>query len=183
MKTKFLLPLALTATLFACEKEEKKVEEPDHDHEEELITTVKLTFTPANVLLSEQTFMFQDIDGPGGNDPTALDTIMLDAGEVYVVSTEFWNESEAPAEDITPEVLEEADEHIVCFETEADQLTIQRTDTDGTYELGLESSWVAGTDTTGSVTVSLKHQDEGAKDGTCAPGETDVEVAFPFKIK
>jgi hypothetical protein len=35
----------------------------------------------------------------------------------------------------------------------------------------------------GSVTVILKHQPDGLKDGTCAPGETDVELEFQVAVQ
>lgn len=182
MLKKYILPLAMIAMFASCEDDENNVEDPHDDHEEELITTVRLIFTPTVVAAQPDTFEFVDTDGPGGNDPTVFDTISLNANEVYNVETEFWNEAEATPENITIEVSEEDDEHIVCFTPSKSNIVITRTDSDGNYEVGLESSWVTTTATSGDVTVSLKHQPD-VKDGTCGPGESDVEVEFPFKIK
>ena len=68
-----------------------------------------------------------------------------------------------------------------CFDVVDAHVNINRTDTDGTFEIGLQSEWVTTTASTGTVTVSLKHQ-PGIKDGTCDPGDTDVEIQFPIVI-
>lgn len=182
MLKKYILPVAMIAMFASCEKDDNKVDNPGDGHEEELITTVRLIFTPTQVFAQPDTFEFVDTDGPGGNSPTVFDTISLNANEVYTVSTEFWNESEAVPENITTEVLDEDDEHIVCYDSDNATLAVSRTDSDGNYEVGLSSSWTTTAVSMGSITVSLKHQPD-VKDGTCAPGETDVEVVFPFKIK
>lgn len=182
MLKKYILPIAMLAMFASCEKDDNDVDTPDDDHEEELITTVRLIFTPTQVVAQPDTFEFKDVDGPGGADPTAFDTLKLNANEIYTVETEFWNEAEATPENITIEVSEEDDEHIICFTPSNSNIVVTRTDSDGNYEVGLESSWVTTTATTGNVTVSLKHQPD-VKDGTCGPGESDVEVEFPFTIK
>lgn len=166
--------------LTACDKDDDHADDPHHDHEEELITTVKLTFTDS-VTSAQSVFQFQDIDGPGGNDPDVFDTIQLSANSTYLVEVKFLNESESPSEDITEEVLEEDDEHIVCYSTASD-VTVERTDTDGNYEVGLSSKWKTNAAEESTLTLTLKHQPD-VKDGTCLPGETDVEVTFPLAVK
>jgi hypothetical protein len=54
---------------------------------------------------------------------------------------------------------------------------IVRTDSDGTYEIGLKTKWKSFGISNGTVTVTLKHQ-PGIKNGTCTTGETDAEIAF-----
>ena len=182
MIKKTILPAMALLALVSCDKDENKVTDPGHDDHEELITTVKVNFTPEGGGATK-TFQFVDADGEGGDDPTVFDTLKLSAGVTYDVTLEFWNESEDPAEDITEEIEEEATEHLICFETVNLELVVTRTDDDGAgYEVGLESSWVAGTASEGNITISLKHQGDD-KDGTCAVGDTDVEVIFPFEIE
>lgn len=155
-------------------------EDPDPVNEEELITTVILKFTP---VMGGPTvnFTWRDLDGDGPNQPV-IQTITLNANTTYSVAIQLLNESETPAEDITEEIEEEADEHLFCFEVSNGlNLSITRTDTDGAFEVGLESEWVAGAASTGQVTVILKHQ-PGVKNGSCAPGEVDVEATFPVTI-
>lgn len=181
MKKTFLIIAAITVFI-ACEKDEKKVTNPGNGEEEELITTVRLIFDYDSLSLPVDTFTFKDIDGPGGLGPTVFDTIKLVASENYTVQAEFLNESTAEAEDITEEILAENTEHIICYSSSEDDLLITRTDSDGNYEVGLQSSWSSTEASIESVTVTLKHQ-PNVKDGTCAPGETDVEVVFPFIVQ
>lgn len=182
MKKSFLL-LGLASTLFfACEQDEKDVTTPGGEHEEELITSVDLLFVDTNQVLLNSTFQFKDIDGPGGAEPSVFDTIRLKANQVYSMDLSFLNEAETPAENITEEIEEENEEHIICFTHTSSQLEIVRTDTDGSFEVGLESRWKTLAPDTNEVTLTLKHQPDGSKNGSCTPGETDVEVTFVLMI-
>ena len=167
---------------FLSEKDEKKVTNPGNGEEEELSTTVRLIFNYDTISMPLDTFTFKDIDGPGGLEPTVFDTIKLVTSQNYTVHAEFLNESTAEPEDITEENLAENAEHIICYSSSEDDLLITRTDSDGNYEVGLESSWSSTEASIGTVTMTLKHQPD-VKDGTCAPGETDVEVVFPFIVQ
>jgi len=158
---------------------------PITPNEEELITTVDLIFEDSLTSLRD-TFSFNDLDGDGGN-PPIIDTIRLSRGKVYSVSAEFKDASDPnDVEDITAEIKGEDDEHLICFEqTNISGLTIKRTDTDGTYEVGLASRWetdFSATVSNGTLRLTLKHQ-PGSKDGSCAVGDTDVEIDFPIIIK
>lgn len=181
MKTTLIKYILIPSIIFTvgCKRNIDDPEDP-HDHnEEELITTVELHFT--NSAGSHIMATWSDIDGPGGTDPV-IDSLFLDTNSVYDVSIEFLNESGEEAEDMTHEIEEEDDEHLICFDVPSDNLTIDRTDSDGTFEVGLMSKWTTSEATIGSVTISLKHQPD-VKDGTCVPGETDVEVTFPMVIE
>ena len=87
-----------------------------------------------------------------------------------------------PADTISNEVLAEGDEHLFCFDPIDANISITRTDSDGTFEIGLTSDWITGNYSNGLVTITLKHQ-PGVKDGTCSPGDTDVEIQFPIIIQ
>ena len=175
---------ACTILLGSCKRDDDLPEVPQPVvNEPEVITTVELHFT-------EQTSgdhvhaEWSDPDGPGGDDPL-VEEIILDSGKVYDLEIMFLDESGDTAEDMTSEVKEEDDEHIICFEPEGDldgNLEIVRTDSDGTHEVGLESTWTALGKASGELHHSLKHQTDGSKDGTCTPGATDVEVHFDVTI-
>jgi hypothetical protein len=167
----------------ACKKDDKLVPVPPVGNASELITKVTLTFTDPLGVNPTVVATFSDPDGPGGNAPVQFDDITLLAGATYHCAITLFDESKNPIEDITPEVLEEADEHLFCFDVSGANVTITRTDSDGTYEVGLASSWVCGSVSSGSVKVTLKHQTNGSKDGTCTPGETDIEVTFQTVIQ
>jgi hypothetical protein len=189
MKTKSLFKTGLmtaTVLLFAitsCKKDKDDPSQPQPiTNEEEVITTCKITFTDASGVQPEVTYQFQDPDGDGGNPPAVFDTIRLASMTTYHTQIILLDESSMPIDTISNEVLEEADEHLFCFEVQTADVTIVRTDSDGTYEIGLQSTWTTGNNSEGFVNVSLKHQ-PGVKDGTCAPGDTDIEILFPVVVE
>ncbi|MDX2248337.1 MAG: hypothetical protein SF052_16255 [Bacteroidia bacterium] len=146
---------------------------PEEPVGEEEITTVQLIFN------GTETFTWKD-----GSDP---DSIILSPLTNYTVEVKFLNKNKTPAEDITAEIRKEDDEHLVCFEILGEliltNLTIQRTDTDGTYEVGLSSFWQTGAAATGQIALKLRHQPGGIKDGTCTPGDSDVEIVFDLAVR
>jgi len=140
-------------------------EEPGNDEEE--IDTVELVFA----------------NGPTVTwsvDDTANPTITLDANTTYTVEAAFRNEEEN--EDVTAEIREEDDEHIVCFDVTSGNVDIELTDSDGTFPIGLATEWTTGAASSGMVVLTLRHQPD-VKDGTCTPGDTDVEVTFDIEIQ
>lgn len=151
-------------------------------HEEEVITTMILTFVDTAGVQPNVTAAFRDPDGDGGNAPTQHDTIRLVANTYYNASIQLLNEAETPAEDITVEVQNEDDEHLFCYTPLNTNVSIVRTDTDGIYEVGILSRWFTGASATGETKVVLKHQ-PGVKDGSCAPGDTDIEVDFITEVQ
>jgi hypothetical protein len=181
MKTTLIKYLLIPSIIFTvgCKRDKDDPEDPHDLNEEELITTVELHFT--NSTGTHIMAKWSDIDGPGGTAPV-IDSLFLDTNSVYDVSIEFLDESGEEAEDMTHEIEEEDDEHLICFDASSDNLTINRADSDGTFEVGLMSKWTTSEATIGTVTISLKHQPD-VKDGTCVPGETDVEVTFPMVIE
>ena len=110
MKTGFfrnaILLFSLLALLTACRRSKDGLEQ----NEEELVTTVRLTAAEVGGGAS-RVFVFRDIDGPGGAAPQQFDHIMLAPGKTYNFSVELLDETNTPAENITTEVLEEAEDH------------------------------------------------------------------------
>ncbi|MFI5205203.1 MAG: hypothetical protein ACHQF2_11965 [Flavobacteriales bacterium] len=163
--------------LAACKKDTRPLENPPQNNAGEVITSVVLEFTDSAAVLAPFTFAFRDTDGPGGNNPVEFDTISLPQNTTWNVNLLLLNESIAPADTISNEVLEEATDHIICYPVSGWNGSIVRTDSDGTFEIGLQTKWKTMGISTGTVTVTLKHQ-LGVKDGTCAPGETEAEINF-----
>jgi len=103
-----------------CHDDHDEDEGDSHDHgdedecgdpgQTELITTVTLTFTSDTA--PTVTAAFSDPDGDGGASGSA-DPIALAADTTYALAVQFTNDLEQPAEDITAEVEEEAEEHQV----------------------------------------------------------------------
>lgn len=179
MKNITILMIVLVGIISSCKKDKKDdVTTPPVVNSEELITTFRITFTDPAGVQPTVVAQFVDLDGAGGNAPSTFDTIRLAANTTYNASIALLNESVNPADDITVEVQAEDQDHLFCFSpTGTLNLIITRTDSDGTYEVGLLSSWVTQAISTGETTITLKHQ-PGVKNGQCEPGETDVELTF-----
>jgi hypothetical protein len=184
-----LAVIALTIGMVGCSKDDDAPEPVSTGggttppaHEEELITSAIISFVDTAGVQPSVEVAFRDPDGDGGNAATEHDTIRLAANTYYTATIQLLNESESPAEDITLEVKEEDDEHLFCYAPSNTNVTIDRTDSDGTYEVGIATFWSTGAVATGTTTVSLKHQPD-VKDGTCTPGDTDIEIAFVTEIQ
>lgn len=165
-------------------------EDPEPVNEEELITTVRVTFTNTTNAGDVATAVFQDLDGPGGNAPT-LTNPTLAANSTYTVTIQFLNEQESPAENITVEVAEEDNDHQVFYVPGTGlNFSYAYGDQDGNgNSLGLNGTATTGAASTGTLTVSLIHEGDKAAAGvsngdpTNAGGETDVTVTFAVIIQ
>jgi hypothetical protein len=150
--------LALScAALVACG------DEGGATNENEVITTVILNFEP--VVGPAVTATFNDPDGDGGAAPT-IDPVNLSPGN-YALSVQFQNRLVTPTEELTEEVSEESDVHLVLFTGSAvvGPATANNTgplmhvygDADGNgYPVGLINAVVARAGT-GQLTVTLRH--------------------------
>ncbi len=175
---KFLAVVMLGGLILAgCKKKNN-----EEENEEELITTVNVKLTAAGA--ATQTFTWKDVDGPGGNAPQ-IGTITLSPGVTYACELEFLDESKTPAENITDEIEEEDDDHQIYYEVSTAALTIGSLNTDARgLPLGITSSWVAGTNSSGSVKITLKHKPGVKAAGDLVTkGETDIEISFPVVIQ
>lgn len=164
--------------------------DPEPENEEELITTVRLTFAKVNAGGAPVVVTWQDLDGPGGNPPVLSGPIVLDANSAYTLRVAVLNELENPVEDVTLEVEEEGDEHQFFFLISADlNLTITYDDVDDDGRpIGIFNQVTTGDASTGNLTVVLRHELDKAAAGvaagniTNAGGETDVETQPPFQV-
>jgi len=174
--------IAIIALGFSSCKENTPTPSTPPVNETELITTIKMVMTDtASKTIS--TFVFSDLDGPGGNAPSRFDTILLKPNKVYQTSIYLLDETKTPIDSISNEVLEEGQDHLFVFAKTGVNLSFNYADKDiNNLPIGLSSYWSAGASSNGTVTITLKHQ-PGVKDGTAAPGETDVDVMFPCKIE
>jgi hypothetical protein len=174
-----MMAVALGATLLqSCKKE------PDPNEEGELITSVRIQLVDSANSTNTLTFSFRDLDGDNANAPVQFDSIELEANHTYYASMELLDESKNPVESITEEIIEEADDHLFVYKPNPSSLvSIQITDKDSkNLPLGVLSTWRTNSVGRGAVTVVLKHQ-PGVKNGTEAPGDTDVEVEFTTIVR
>ena len=179
-----LAALVLLSTA-ACNRDDTP--EPD---EQELITTLRVIVRP-QAGGAEQTFTYKVQNGFGSTSPgtVQIDTLRLSAGAVYNAQLEVLNESEAPAENITEEILAERDDHLFLLVSNpasgAGSIAVSGGNTDNQGRpLNQTVQLTAGAAGSGTLTVTLLHEptDKAGSTPSAAGGETDLEAIFPARI-
>jgi hypothetical protein len=158
-------------------------------NEEEVITTVTATFTPAGGG-SAITLTSRDLDGDGPDAPVVTASGSFTVGIAYNGTVTFLNELTSPADNITDEILEEGKDHQVFFQQQG-LGTFGVTDADANGQpIGLSFVYTAPTaPVTGTLTLTLRHlpnksgTDVALGDITNAGGSTDAEVTYPVVIQ
>ena len=207
-KFSFVLPaVLLLMAMGACNSDVHD----DHDHHghnhdpNEVMTTVKMTFTPNG---GGESFVVQWADPENDGSPV-IDDIVLTKGETYTVDLEVWNELESPAENVTPEIKDEMDEHQFFIygtsvdgpgsETSSALVKHSYADKDSKgFVIGLSNTIEAVAAGEGSVYVMLRHMPPvngvAVKTGelaagfkasgeTSLPGSADINVDFKLMVK
>ena len=180
----FAIVIFMISTLFpSCKKDAME------ENEEEVITTMKLTFVPVGGGTNLE-FSFDDPDGPGGAAPTQQ-AITLAAAKTYNVTVQLLNKTASPAEDITDEVNAESDAHRFYYAPSAgSNITVAGLNNDASgIPLGITSVWTTGTAAIGKIKVTLRHYpanppDKAAADAVNSPKSgTDIEVEFDTTVQ
>jgi hypothetical protein len=190
MKNIAIIALTIFA-LSACkkDKDEDPITTPPPVNEEEVITSVKITFVN-QLNQDERVWLSSDPDGDGSN-PPVITADPLQAGALYLITTEFFNETVNPAENITEEVEEEGTEHQIFYQIAASlNMTIVYNDTDANGNpIGLHCAATTSAASSGNVTVVLRHLPNKTAAGvaqgdiTNANGDTDATVTFDVVIE
>jgi hypothetical protein len=189
MKTLKVLSILFTSALVftSCSDDDN----PVIVNEEEVITTLTATLTPAGGG-STITLRTQDLDGDGPNAP-----IITVTGGPFIINTVYngslvlLNETVSPAESINEEIEEEDDEHQFFYQVSNNLATFAYTDADGDGNpVGLEFSvTTSATAGAGTLTITLRHEPNKSASGvsegdiTNAGGETDIEAIFPITVQ
>lgn len=197
--------LAMLGTTFtACKKDKKEDPAPQQPappaNQPELITTMKVTLHDTTTH-TNTTYVFSDLDGPGGNPATfgnsgADSIINITANHVYEATILLLDQTKTPVDTISNEVEEEGADHMFFFNSIAPTGTPYNTYLSGSMTnikyldldannrgIGLSTEWTAPSMmmTKSPLTIELKHQ-PSVKDGSYAPGETDIQVGFKLKV-
>ena len=197
--------LAMLGTTFtACKKDKKEDPAPQQPappaNEAELITTMKITLRDT-ATQTITTYVFSDLDGAGGNPATfgnsgADSVINITANHVYEATILLLDQTKTPADTISNEVEEEGADHMFFFNSIAPTGTPYNTYLSGSMTnikyldldannrgIGLSTLWTAPSMMMAKspLTIELKHQ-PNVKDGSFAPGETDIQVGFKLKV-
>jgi len=167
---KRMMPIAATFlfAVTACSdvEEDDHHDHDHHGHEHEVMTTVILTFTPSTDGAEDLVFTWADPENDGS---PVVDDIVLANGVDYAVGVQIWNELEDPAEDVTPEIADEDDEHQTFFTGSAVEgpatganadavVTHAYADSDRNgLPLGLENEISAVAVGSGDLTFTLRH--------------------------
>ena len=159
-------------------------------NEEELITTVKVTLTNGTNTI---TLTSKDLDLDGPNAPVITGGTLA-ANTFYTGEVSLLNETEDPAEVISAEIEESAEEkldHQFFFGALSGLLgTFNYADEDGEGNpIGLRFTFTTGAASTGSLSVILKHLPNKSATGvssgdiTNAGGSTDAQAIFPITVE
>lgn len=199
--------VAAAMAVTACKKENSTEPTPGNPlppvNNSEVITTMKIyikdSITDAEI--SGSPFVFKDLDGDGGNAgsflPMSADSVInLSANKSYYAEIILLDETKNPVDSISNEVVSEGVDHMFFFEQTDPtgtpyHLTIPGTDIKIKYSdldangrgIGQKFKIKTNAIITSQVPfrVTLKHQPD-VKNGTFAPGDTDVEVKFKLKV-
>jgi hypothetical protein len=184
----FTIAAVMMVFLNACERDRDNPRKPGKGHQADhgFITKVELILESPNGQ-QQQTIVFSDPDGPGGLPPIRIDTLFLPQNSQWKGQLRLYDESTSgQSKDITYQIEKSAADHIVCYFTNGvpdGLVNIRRVDSDGRFELGLQTEWNIGPSTAeGQLRILLKHQVR-QKDGTCLPGSTDVDIIMPLWIQ
>ena len=177
--------------LVSCSNDDSKVQVPVN--EVELITTVKVVFTPtsggANVVLEHR-----DLDGEGGMEPIITVSSPFEKLKTYNGSVYLENELANPSIDITPEIVAEALEHQFFYQTTGNLPPFNYANSSSNFDsngkpLGIHTVVTTAGEASGILQISLRHGPN--KNGVNvangfienAGGATDVEVRFNITVE
>ena len=188
VKGSLAIALFSVLSLASCKKEEVIVSPPVAGNE--FMTTVKLRFENKSNSSDTTWAVWKDLTPDDQNAPdTSKAIINLDKNKTYKVSVKILDETKNPAEDITEDIRERGNFHFFSFFTSgaiSSNLTIVATDFDTNptpFHIGLENEFTTnGTVSTGRLEGVLRHQ-PNTKNGTFAPGNSDIDVFFTLNIK
>lgn len=168
---------------YGCSKDEKTVAPPVPGNE--FLTTVRLIATNANDPSDVQVASITDttiIAHPA--DSINTPTLNLKANSTYHVQVLFLDETTNPAGNVTEDIYDRRNYHLLCFDVTGAPLNVTRTDLDTNnppLPIGLQDDFRTGAASDGTLNVQLRHQ-PNAKNGDCAPGSSDADVTYNIHI-
>ena len=174
----------IVLTFNACKKDEKTVSPPVPGNE--FLTTVRLIATNANDPSDVQVGTITDETIiPNAPDSINHPNMMLKANSTYNVQVLFLDETKTPVGNVTDDIYDRRNYHLICFEPSASNITVVRTDLDTNnppLQIGLQDKFTTGAAGTNMLNVQLRHQ-PNAKNGDCAPGSSDADVTYNITVQ
>ena len=186
----YALALVAALTFSSCSNDDDNP--PPPVNEEELITTVTAIYTPVGGGTAV-TLQYKDLDGEGANAPVITVSSPFEKNKTYNGTVTFKNELANPAEDITPEIVEEGDEHQLFYQTTGTLNPFTYGTATSNFDkngkpVGLQSVFATTGAASGTLTITLRHEPNksaanvAAGDITNAAGSTDAEVTFSISV-
>lgn len=176
--------MALSVMLHSCKKDETAIAPPVPGNE--FLTTVGLKVTNATNTADVQYAYWTDttlIRHPADSINTPV--LNLKASTKYNVEVLFQDRTTTPFGDVTAEIKERENYHLICFTVSPSlNLTVVRTDKDTNVpalEVGLTDTFTTAAAGTGELNVQLRHQ-PNVKNGSCEPGSTDADVTYTVHV-
>ncbi|MGF7214197.1 hypothetical protein GGR92_000337 [Spirosoma lacussanchae] len=180
----FLLPMALLVA--ACNNDE---ENPTPTDDNEAITTATLTLTSQTTPVQTVTATVENLNT---NADFSRATLTLRPNTTYTGVLSLLDKTKTPTLDVSAEVAEEANEHLVVYTFTPTtgspaSVTVTATDRDtnpapGPYPIGLATQIRTGATGSGKLKVVLRHQ-PNVKNGTSQPGSSDLDTDFSVTIQ
>ena len=186
---KTIMLLLFIGCIFGCTTNEEAVVV----NEAEFITSVTLIFTPDfggdKVILE-----FKDLDGDGANAPFVTANRSFETNKTYNGEIFFRNELANPSINITPEIVAEALEHQMFYQTTGNLNPLTYATTKSNFDskgkpLGLQTIFKTTSIASGVLRVILRHGPNKSApnvangDITNAGGATDIAVDFTITVK
>ena len=159
-----------------------------HTDPEEPISSLVYTLIPEQGG-TEVVISWIDRDGAFGNDPLVTGGSLI-ANEVYFGTLELSLGTGDLPDDLTEEILEEANEHQFFFSSTLSDVQISYRDQDSNGNpIGIQNALSTGASGNGTITITLLHLPdkfaEGVSDGHImnAGGDIDLEIVLPITIE
>ena len=118
-----------------------------------------------------------------------IDTVKLEANRTYTATAEYFNDKETPAENITEEIIEEKDEHLLIYQSNPASGPGSISFSEGSKDnnglpFNQTIQFTTGAAGNGTLQVNLMHapSDKSGTTPDASGGETDAETIFPVKI-
>lgn len=187
----YALALVAALTFSSCSNDDDNPDPPVN--EEELITTVTAIYTPVDGGTAV-TLQYKDLDGEGANPPVITVSSAFEKNKTYNGTVTFKNELTNPAEDITPEILEEGVDHQLFYQKTGTLNSFTYGTASSNFDkngkpIGLQSVFATTGTASGNLTITLRHTPNksganvAAGDITNAAGSTDAEVSFSISVQ
>lgn len=177
---KLLFVLLVIAISGGC----KKTATPADENEHESVNKIEFIFSTTGS--AAKSFIVEDPDGDGGNPPSRIDTIKLNAGTTYTLDVKTFNLVNGVSKDITSVISSQGSSHELFFLPTGITLTITKNDKDrNNFPVGLNSTWVTGTAGSGTLRFKVMHKPAGIKGPNDAPtvGHSDIDLNLPIKLQ